>query len=560
MPMKRATMALSVLAAGFVVSAVHAQAPNAGAGAGSPNILFIISDDIGVDVATDMYPGLIDDLVARYGPAGHDHPDYAAIDGSPASTPVLADLARQGMRFTNVWAHPFCSPTRAAIITGLFAAETRVTTYQDPLAQSHTTFVRKLKDEGGYSTAIFGKWHLAGLAGGGRGRGGAAGRGAAAGPGAAAGGGYSGMKPKEAGFDLFRGNLSAAIGTFWSYDYQVQEAGTPAGEWRSEAPPERSLPGIAPTTYAPVVKVADTIEWITAREAEDADKPWFAWLAFNLSHATAQRAPSQMAVPNADTLGPVSRREMEACGATFGTQETGSCSGESLMRAMTSSLDTILGLLLEAVGELDPNTYIVYIGDNGTPMYGRPDLDFIDNMYITRSGRGKGTVYESGARVALTISGPGIEANGESGAYAHAVDLYSTILSLAGLDAPERVSNSDGSREIPLDARSLAPILFDGATAVRDPDTGYILTETNDLMRGGVREVGARNARYKVLCTDGAAIGQCSFYDLGDDPLEEYPLAIPESCDGSATTGLTPADAAWHYCRLTEVVAIASFL
>ncbi len=116
------------------------------------------------------------------------------------------------------------------------------------------------------------------------------------------------MKPKEAGFDIFRGNMHAALGTFWDYDYQVQLADTPADEWLDLEPPERELPGIGPTTYAPVVKVADTIDWIKEKEAEDADAPWFVWLAFNLSHATIERVPTQMAVPDADTLDAVSHR------------------------------------------------------------------------------------------------------------------------------------------------------------------------------------------------------------------------------------------------------------
>ncbi len=76
------------------------------------------------------------------------------------------------------------------------------------------------------------------------------------------------------------------------------------------------------------------------------------------------------------------------------------------MRAMTNALDTVAGKLFDAVDSLDPNTYIVYIGDNGTPMYGRPNLDFIDNMYLTRYGRGKGTAYESGLRVPMIVKGP----------------------------------------------------------------------------------------------------------------------------------------------------------
>jgi arylsulfatase A-like enzyme len=539
---KRIITAVSILTFFAGMSSPFAQAQNRGptASVNRPNILLIISDDVGVDATANMYPRLIEDLTERYGPEGLNHPNYRSIAGRPASTPVLAELARQGMVFTNVWAHPFCSPTRASIITGLYAAKTRVASYQDPLSKNHTTFVRRLKDEAGYSTAVFGKWHLAGL------------------PGNPV--SYPGVKPKQAGFDVFKGNMHAALATFWDYDYQVQDDTTPDGEWRTETPPQKSLPGVAATSYAPVVNAADTIEWITAREGEGPDKPWFVWLASNLSHATAQRAPSQMAVPNVDTLDAESANEMRECGGEFGTQNVGSCRGEAQLRAMTNSLDTTLGKILEVVDALDPNTYVIYIGDNGTPMYGRPGLDFIDNLYITRSGRGKGTVYESGARVPLAIRGPRIGAGSASDEYVHVADLYSTILALAELDVPEQVSSSDGSGSVPLDAVSLAPILFDGATAVRDPNLEYILTETEDLMRGGIREVGARNKNYKVLCTNGTATGECRFYDLARDPLEEYPLTIPETCDEYKNGSWTPADEAWHYCRLTEVVGSASFL
>jgi arylsulfatase A-like enzyme len=525
---------------GTFPSFAQAQEPRNGTTASHPNILLVISDDIGLDVTSSMSPGLIRGLSETYGPKGLDHPSYRAIAGRPASTPVLDELAREGMVFTNVWAHPFCSPTRASIMTGLYAAKTHVASYQDALSKNHTTFVQRLKDEAGYRAAVFGKWHLAGL------------------PGNPV--SYPGVKPRQAGFEVFKGNMHAALATFWNYDYQVQDESTPADQWRAQTPPQKSLPGVAATTYAPVVNAADTIEWITARETDSPDTPWFVWLASNLSHATAQRTPSQMAVPNADTLDAESAKEMRECGGEFGSGTVGSCSGEALMRAMTNSLDTTIGKVLEVVDDLDPNTYVIYIGDNGTPMYGRPGLDFIDNMYITRSGRGKGTVYESGARVPLAIRGPRIEAGSASSEYVHAADLYSTILELAGLDVPERVSNSDGNGTVPLDAVSLAPILFDSATAVRDPNLGYVLTETHDLMRGGIREVGARNKNYKVLCTNGTGAGDCRFYDLARDPLEEYPLEIPETCDAYGAGSWTPADEAWHYCRLTEVVGKGSFL
>jgi arylsulfatase A-like enzyme len=536
----KSIMEMALILAAVFIWVDSSAAQETGGKAGTtrrPNILLVIADDVGMDVTTNLYPNLVNDLVKKYGPSGHNHADYRKIEGKPASTPVLEKFSSQGMRFANVWAHPFCSPTRAAILTGLFAAKTKVTTYADALSPKHTSFVRILKDEAGYSTAVFGKWHMAGL------------------PGKPV--DYPGMKPKQAGFDLFKGNMHAAINSYWEYDYQVQDDKTPADQWRVEPMPKKSLPGIAPTNYAPVVKAADTIEWITAREKENPEKPWFVWLAFNLAHTTIRQQPSAMCVPNADTLDAASYKEMKDCGGTFGSNTVGSCSGEALMRAMTNSLDTIFGKLLDAVEAADANTYIIFIGDNGTPMYGRPNLDFIDNMYITRKGRGKGTAYESGALVPTIIRGPNIAAGTQSKEFAHVADLFSTILELARLTPPKSVSNSDGAGTVTRDAVSLAPILFSKAKSVRDPNTGYILNENTNLMTGGTRHVGAQNATYKVVCVDSP--GNCTFYNLVNDPLEEYPLAKPDSCADYEKGKWTPADPQWHYCRLTDVVATESF-
>ena len=518
-----------------------APAPAMAVPPGRPNILFIISDDVGLDVSTGMYPGMVEELVQQYGPEGHNHPAYQSIAGAPASTPVLAEFAREGLVFSNVYAHPFCSPTRASILTGLYGARTHVLTYADPLSQNHLSFVKLLKEQGGYRTGLFGKWHLAGL------------------PGQNGAPDYPGLKPKEAGFDVFRGNMHAALASYWNYDYQVQDEATSASEWLSDPMPVKELPGIAATNYAEVVKVADTIEWVTQQENANPDQPWFAWLAFNLSHATSIQQPSAMAVPNLDTLDAPSRAEMEACGGEFGSNNTGTCSGEALMRAMTNSMDTLIGKLLDAVDALDPNTIVIYIGDNGTPMYARPNLDFIDNLYITRDGRGKGSVYESGARVPLAIRGPGIAAGVRSDALVHAADLFPTVLEVAGLMAPREVPTSDGNGSVPVDAVSLKPILDGGASSVRDPDEGYVLTENVNLMTGGTRMVGARNANWKVACVEGIDQAHCEFFNLADDPLEEYPLEEPVACDDYANGTWTRSDAHWHYCRLSEVVAKQSF-
>jgi arylsulfatase A-like enzyme len=529
-----AVLAALVGGAAFLFTANQPQTPG-DSKSPHPNILLIIGDDIGLDVTTNMYPGLIDSLVKQYGPSGHNHPDYKMIDGRPASTPTLNTLAKAGMKFTQAWANPFCSPTRTSILTGLYSAKTGVLDYTNWLSQNHHSFVRDLKERGGYGTAVFGKWHMAGL------------------------GKYPGMKPKEAGFDLYRGNLHGGIATYWEYDYQIQDDTTPPDQWRTEKAPVRSLPGIAPTTYAPVVKAADAIAWITEQEKKNPDKPWFVWFAFNLSHITGNQMPNPMCVPNIDTMDEVSIKEMKACGGTFGSANVGSCSSEALMRAMTNSMDTVIGKLLEVVDSLDPNTYVIYLGDNGTWMFG-PKREFIDNMYITRQGRGKGTAYESGARVSMAIRGPGIKAGSQSDEWIHGVDLFSTILELAGLDVLETVPNRTGDSTVALDSVSLTPILFKGAKGLRDPNKGYLLTETINLDRRNFHQAGARNATYKVICSENAKTADCTFYNLVDDPLEEYPLAKPDSCANYENGTWTPTDPEWHFCRLQEVITKESFM
>lgn len=534
-----ATVSIAAMAASILAPSA-AQA--AGKMASRPNIVLIILDDIGMDTTSDMYPGLIDRLVKAYGPSGLNHPDYLKIQGKPASTPVLDKFAAESMTFSEAWAQPFCSPTRASILTGLYAAKTGVRDYTDWLTQNSHSIAQDLKSAG-YSTAVFGKWHMAGL------------------------NQYPGMKPKEAGFDLFRGNMNGAIADYWDYTYQVQDARSKPDEVRNEKAPVNTLPGIASTTYAPVTKIADAMSWIGEKEKADPQKPWFVWMAYNLSHITPQRqAPT--VVPNADTLDKKSRDEMTACGGEFGSKNIGNCSAEALNRAMTNSMDTTIGKLLDYIDRTDPNTYVIILGDNGTPMYGRPGVNFIDNMYITRTGRAKGTGYESGMRVPLAIRGPGIKAGTTSSAIVHVADLFSTILDFARAPAPRTVSNREGTAMVPIDSRSLAPVLFQGKKEVRDPIHDYIASETSvPILNGGTptgkssqHHMAVRNATYKVLCIEKDSGTNCQFYNLVKDPIEEYPLRAPDNCPAKVSKDFAAVDEAANYCFLRGAVRTQSGL
>jgi arylsulfatase A len=500
-----------------------------------PNILLIIADDVGMDVVSDMYPGLVDDLLDKYGQDGFDlsADKLDRIDGIPASTPVLDSLAQQGMRFSNAWAQPFCSPTRATVITGMFIAKHNVKTFDEAMTTNHTTFVKRLHDEAGYSTAVFGKWHLAG----------------------GSGSGYTGAKPKQVGFDLYKGNFDAApTPGYWDHYYHVQDNDTDADEYRTDPTPTKDnfAPDIAPTTYAPVVRAADTIEYITAQQEANPDKPWFVWLAFNLSHVTMRTYSPPIKdyyhVPNADTMNADTLAEISACGGVPGQYYSGNgdgvteCNAAQLNRAMTNAMDTMIGRVLEKVDSIPSDTYVIFIGDNGTWS------NNMDNMYGTYLGRGKTTPYESGARVPMVIRGPGITADSQNDEFVHAADLFSTCLEFAGLEvAPEELVYHDYlNNPTELDGVSLAPILFGSASSVRDPELGYLLEEVG----WSGTKVGARNATYKVIRQ--TTVTSNLFYNLNDDPLEEDPLPIP-GCEGYDPNSLT-RDSTWNYCRLLEVI------
>jgi len=108
-----------------------------------PNILLIISDDLGVDYTNGYY-------------------------NSPLlpTTPHLDALQAQGVTFENAWAMPQCTPTRAAIMSGKHGVKTGATQVPSQLdANTHISVFRELATQtnSAYADAVIGKWHIAPL-------------------------------------------------------------------------------------------------------------------------------------------------------------------------------------------------------------------------------------------------------------------------------------------------------------------------------------------------------------------------------------------------------------
>ncbi len=116
----------------LTIAALPHSTTNATTPATQPNVVLIMADDMGYEALS--------------------------VNGSEScKTPNLDKLAAGGIRFTNCFANPLCTPSRAKIMTGQYNVRNYVKF--GLLDRGQTTFAHQLKTAG-YTTCIAGKWQL----------------------------------------------------------------------------------------------------------------------------------------------------------------------------------------------------------------------------------------------------------------------------------------------------------------------------------------------------------------------------------------------------------------
>lgn len=225
---------------------------------------------------------------------------------SEIRTPAIDRLAAEGVQLQRFYAHPLCSPTRGALLTGRSPLTTGVLMpfepwYSTGLPREEKLLPEYLK-EAGYQTFAVGKWHL--------------------GPNQLA------YHPLRRGFDHYYGHL----GGFINYNLHTIWRGI---DW------QRDGKTVFEEGYSTRLLAEEAIRLIRSR---DKDAPMFLYVTFNAPHSPLQ-APESALAEYAD-VDDVNRR-------TFA--------------AMVSEMDRGIGKVLAALEDegLGDDTLVMFMSDNG---------------------------------------------------------------------------------------------------------------------------------------------------------------------------------------------------
>lgn len=416
-----------------------------------PNILFVLMDDLGCSA-------------------------LGCYRGKHVETPNLDALASGGVRFTDAYVTPQCTPTRSTIFTGQYTARNKMwhvipwyglpwarvreEDFRENLPREAFTLAKGMKTAG-YATGCFGKWHLT----------------------ANEDGNYNGLRAEAArhyGFD-------AVASPARDREFQTDDKG--------------------------VDRLTDeTIAFIRANRGG----PFFAYLPHHTTH-------NPLAAPEA-----LVKKHLDRGFPTTGLNN-------ATFLACVEHMDRSIGRLVAALDEmkLREKTMIVFLTDNGG-IYRAWNHVSADGKLTERERileatpfrEGKGSAYEGGIRVPMIVNWLGTVRGGQVCATpVHGVDLMPTFFSLAGAKAPDGYV-SDGA--------NIRPLLEGRGIGARQL---YWYMPFYDLRWAAVPSAVVRDGDWKLIeyFGDRFELGdsearyvpepKLELYNLRDDPGEKRDLA-----------------------------------
>ncbi len=409
-------------------------------------------------------------------------------------TPNMEKLAAAGMKFTNAYATPVCSPSRISLMTGMNAARHRVTNwtleknktvdYPDTVLQSpewningmspvagvektvHATPLPALLKQAGYYTIHCGKAHFGAME-------------------------TAAADPLNIGFTInIAGHAAGGPGSYLgeeNYGNKKQQHSLPWG-----------VPGLkkyhGTDTFLTEALTTEAIRALD--EPVKNNQPFFLYMSHYAVHVPLV-ADKRFVQKYLDKGLPQKEAEYAA-----------------LVEGMDKSLGDIMEYLDK--NKLSDNTVILFVSDNGgfsmAPRAGEP---FTHNTPLRA---GKGSIYEGGIRVPMLVKYPGIVAPGSITSQPIIIeDFFPSVLELAGVKKYKKVQQ--------IDAQSFVPLLKHpekintGRTLVWHYPNKWIRQEGN-----GVSWASAiRNGKWKLIYFH--KTGKLELYNLETDISESNDLS-----------------------------------
>lgn len=400
-----------------------------------------------------------------------------------AYTPRITSLAQGGLTFTRAYTQPWCSPTRAEMLTGAYGFQQGIGALADrqnqPLLESEVCLPRAIKEATGnaYVTALIGKHHLSTDL------------------------NYGGAfeHPVRCGFDYWAGPLLNFLATedYYAWNRTVSYREGP-----------KIVVETAPCLeYAPLQNVRDGLAWV-----EKQTKPWYLQLAFNIPHFPYTRPPAYMF-----------NGEKWPC-----PNWRGVVGDRNYYKASIEALDYCVGLFLDGLTPaVRANTVVLFVTDNGTPRdVADPEYDV---LYPTVN-HFKQSPYELGMRCPLVVNGPGVSFSGkQTDALVKTLDIFRTVIDMVDGDYNLVSTNPNHGRP----STSYWPVCTGAATTARSviwtdsfspngPNLNCSTTGTRTLIYQRYKLIRDRLAGTSGFPASPVGTGNASdlFFDLTTDPNE----------------------------------------